>query len=271
MGAMRNVLEVAAILGAVALATFAGYGLALASAELGGGVDGWDGVIAVIMAGFTAFVALVSSTLATLVVRRRGWRLAFVVLTLVGMVYLALGAFTSGRSTDAVLSEVALVLALALALWIPVGARWWLERRAQEEDGPEQEVTRRSAVLAAVGCGAVVFVTVGIVLAVAGTTLPAGLAGFALVLVVAAAVSSGRVPDVMALALLAGVGVCAVLFGLSMLPDGALVTGALAVVVLVAFSWRPLAQRLTRARGAAVTLGVPSASQDSSVSQDAEG
>ncbi|NLF05637.1 MAG: hypothetical protein GX593_11650 [Actinomycetales bacterium] len=267
---MRTVIEAAVILGAVALATFAGYGLAVASAELGGGVDGWDGVIAVLAAGITAFVALVSSTLATLVVRKRGWRLAYVILTLVGVVYLALGAFTSGRSAGTVLSEVAVVLSLVLALWVPVGARWWIERRAHEEEEPEREVSGRSAALAASLCGAVVLVTVGIVLAVAGSTLPSGLAGFALVLVVAAAMASGRVPEVMALALLAGVGICAVLFGLTMLPDGGLVVGALAVVVLVAFSWRPLAARLTKARSAAMTLAVPAAGRPAPEDADVE-
>jgi len=260
---MRSVREVIVILGTIALAGWAGYGLALASAELGGGIDGWEGVIAILYTGFALFVALVSSTLATLVVRRRGWRLAYVALTLVGAVYLGLGAFTPGRSAGDVLGEAAVVVSLALALWLPVGARWWLESLAREPVEPEISVSRRAATIAGIACASVVVVASVIVIAVVGSALPTGLAGFALVLVITAALASGRVPDAMALALLAGVGVCAVLFGLPMLPEGGLVTAALAVVVLVAFSWRPFAARLTAARRATPALPLAAPTADS--------
>ena len=78
----------------------------------------------------------------------------------------------------------------------------------------------------------------------------------ALVLVLAAAAASGRVQDTVALALLAGVGLCAVLFRVLELPEGRLVVGALALVVLVAFAWRPFAVRLTAARSAVVPAPV---------------
>lgn len=254
MKPMRNLLEALVILGTVALATFAGFGLALASAELNGGLDGWDGVIAVVAAGFVAFLALVSSTLATLVVRRRGWRIAYLVVTVLGAVYVALGALGAGRGSDSALGDTAIATALALALWLPVGTRWWIESRRSEQDEPREDVSRRAALIAGIVCAVVVLLAVGLTLALAGPQLPAGLAGFALVLVVTAAVTSGRVPDTMALALLAGVGVCAVLFSLPEAPSGGLVTAALAVAVLVAFSWRPFAARITAARRATVVL-----------------
>ncbi len=256
---MRSVREVITILGTIALAGFAGYGLAFASAELSGGIDGWEGVIAIIYAGFALFVALVSSALATLVVRRRSWRIAFVAVTLVGAVYLGLGAFTPGRSSGEVLGEAAIIVSLALALWLPVGARWWLESLVREPVPAEKELSSRAAVIAGISCAAVVVIASTIVVAVVGSALPGGLAGFALVLVVAAALASGRVPEAMALALLAGVGVCAVLFGLPTLPEGGLITAALAVVVLVAFSWRPFAVRLSAARRATPELPLPPA------------
>ena len=258
---MRNLREAIVILATIALAGLAGFGLALAAADLSGGVDGWGGIIAILVAGIAVFLALVSSTIATLVVRRRGWRLAVVLLTLAGAGYLGLSAIQPGRSADEALAETALFVACALAVWLPVGARWWLESFAHgpesADPAAETPVSRRSAIVAGVGCAAVVAVATSIVLAVAGSSIPPGLTGFALVLVATAAAASGRVPETMALALLAGVGVAAVLFGLPSLDDGGLIIGALAVVVLITLAWRPAAARLTAARLAATTPVLP--------------
>lgn len=257
MEPMRNLREAVVILAAVALAAFAAYGLALTAAGLRGGLEGWGALAAVVLGGVATFVALVSSILAALVVRHRGWRIAYVLLTLAGVVYVGLGAFWAD-SADERLSVLAMLVAFALAAWLPVGARWWLDRVAIEPDPAAPTVSRRAAATAGVLCGAVVVVVSLITLALAGSSIPTALLGLAIVLLVVAAATSGRVPDTMALALLAGVGLCAVLSGLPSLPDGGLVTGALALVVLVAFSWRSFAVRITAARRATVPPPTPS-------------
>src|SRR5690606_30617511 len=156
------------------------------------------------------------------------------------------------------LGELAILVSLAIALWLPVGARWWLEQVSATSDQPDRAValapvSRRAAVVSGVTCAAVVVVATVFVLAVV-ESVPAGLGGVALVLLAVAAITSGRVPEPMALALLAGVAVCALLFGLPAEPDGGLVIAALAVGVLVTFSWRPFAARISAARRATPTV-----------------
>lgn len=246
---MRSLREIVVVLATVALVGAAGHGLALASAEL----DGWEGLVAIVLGALAVFVALVSSALAALVVRRRPWRLGLLAVTVAGGGWLLL----SSLGADDLLAGLALALTLVLALWLPVGARWWLDSLESEPFVPAA-VSRREAILAGVLCGLVVILALGLTLALSGTAPPLGLGVLALVLLVVAAAASGRVHDVVAIVLLLGAGLAAVLFDLPNRENGRLVLGCLAVAVLVTFSWRPLAARLTEARRAARTeVAVP--------------
>ena len=230
--------------------TCAALGLARAASDLRGGVGGWGGVVAIGFAGGATFLALVSSTLANLVVRHRSWRAGYLLVTLGAAVFLVLRAVRTDRAAET-LATLAAVLALGLALWLPVGARWWLDRSTAPPLG------RRAALAAGAVVGFVVAVAGGVVLTVLGAALPGGLVGPVVLLVAVAAFASGRVADTFALALLAAVAVCVVLFELGSLPEGRLVIGAVALAVLVTFAWRPAAVRLSRARGAARLAAIP--------------
>lgn len=256
MGRMRRLREAVVILVTVALVGIAAHGLAMTAALLSGGLDGWASLVSVVVAGIATFVALLSSTLAVLVVRRRRWRVALAALTVLGLAWVAVIAVSRAPSED-VLAAIAYFVAFSLAVWLPVGARWWLDGQSAEEAQAAAPVSRRAGIVAASTCAGVVVVVSAITLAVAGGSVPSTLVGFALILLVTAALTSGRVPETMALALLAGVALSSVLFGLPELPDGGLVTGALALVVLVTFAWRPFAVRLTAARSAVAAPPIP--------------
>ncbi len=283
MGRMRTLREAVVILLAVALVGLAAHGLALAAADRAGGLAGWGPVAAMAVAGVATLLALVSSTLAARVVRSRAWLLGLGALTALALG--AVGLTWASRGSEPALGALAYATALGLALWVPVGARWWLEELTHEparaelaadhaahdlpdDGGPTTQaaagsrtpqrpaVSRRAALVAGGTCTAVVLLVAILVLGLAGGSVPSALVGSALVLVLAAAAASGRVQDTVALALLAGVGLCAVLFRVLELPEGRLVVGALALVVLVAFAWRPFAVRLTAARSAVVPAPV---------------
>lgn len=251
---MRHLREALVILLAVALATAATLGLAHAASDLAGGLGGWGGVAAIGLAGCATLLALVSSALAGLVVRRRPWRTGFLLVTLAGAAFLVLAVLGSDP-TGAGLAALALGLAGGLAVWLPVGARWWLDRSTAPPVGT------RVAVLAASVVGLVVVIAGSVVIAAVGPSLPGGLAGPVALVLVVAAFTSGRLPDAFALALLAAVAAIAALFRLASLADGRLVIGALALAVLVTFAWRPAARRLVRARGAARLAEIPRAAR----------
>lgn len=258
MGPMRRLIDAVAVLVTIFLVAFASFGIFRAAQELGGGDSGWADLAAIVGAALMLFLTLVSSALAGLVLRRRGWLLGYLVVTVLGLAWVAsglLGASPSSRELAEVLGYAAAGL---LAVWLPVATRWWLRTLGPEAEHTPEPVSSRAATIAGIGCAVVVLLAVGIVLAVAGSSIPPGLLPFALVLLVTAAASSGRAPESIALVLLLGVALCALLFDLTNLPQGRLVIGALALAVLVAFSWRPLAVRLTAARAATQAIpGVP--------------
>lgn len=259
---MRHLREALVILLAVALATYAALGLAHAASDLAGGVGGWGGVAAIGFTGAATLLALVSSALAGLVVRHRSWRTGYLVVTLVGAVALVVVATRAEPPADG-FAALALGLAGGLALWLPVGARWWLGRSSAPPVGPRAGIVTASVV------GFVLAVAAGVVVAVVGPELPGSLLGPTVLLLVVAAFASGRVPDTFALALLAAVAAWAVLFELGSLAEGRLVIGALALASLVTFAWRPAARRLVRARGAARLAEIPRAARREQTPDDA--
>lgn len=251
---MRHLREALVILLAVGLVTAATLGLAHAASDLVGGLDGWGGVAAIGLAGCATLLALVSSALAGLVVGSRAWRTGFLLVTLAGAALLVFSVLRADPP-GAGLAALALGLAGGLTAWLPVGARWWLDRSTAPAVG------LRVAVLAASVVGLVLVVAGGLVIAVVGPALPGGLAGPVVLVLAVAAFTSGRLRDTFALALLAAVAAIAVVFRLDSLTDGRLVIGALALAVLVTFAWRPAARRLVRARGAARLAEIPRASR----------